>query len=291
MAEISAADVKALRDQTGAGMMDCKRALSDAGGEVAKAGELLRERGLAKAVKREGRATSEGSVALAVKGGAGALVELACETDFVAKTDDFQKLVTQLAQAAASDSKLERAELLLEAQLGGEKVRDRIAAAVAKLGENLVLRRVERLVLGGEGVIGAYVHAGGKLGVLIGLRSAAKGPGLEALAKDLAMHVAAADPSPLSVERGGLAADVLEHERRIFRSQVEQSGKPEKLWDKIVEGRINKFYAEVCLVEQPFVKDPEQTVGSLLRDASQKLGAAVEITGFVRFKLGEANPS
>lgn len=291
MAEISAADVKALRDQTGAGMMDCKRALSDAGGEVAKAGELLRERGLAKAVKREGRATSEGSVALAVKAGAGALVELACETDFVAKTDDFQKLVTQLAQAAAVDPKLERAELLLEAQVGGEKVRDRIAAAVAKLGENLVLRRVERLVLGGEGVIGAYVHAGGKLGVLIGLRSAAKGPGLEALAKDLAMHVAAADPSPLAVERGGLAADVLEHERRIFRSQVEQSGKPENLWDKIVEGRINKFYAEVCLVEQPFVKNPEQTVGGLLRDASQKLGAAVEITGFVRFKLGEANPT
>jgi len=291
VAEISAADVKALRDQTGAGMMDCKRALSDAGGEVAKAGELLRERGLAKAVKREGRATSEGSVAFAVKGAAGALVELACETDFVAKTDDFQKLVTQLAQAAAGDPKLERAELLLEAQVGGEKVRDRMAAAVAKLGENVVLRRVERLVLGGEGVIGAYVHAGGKLGVLVGLRSAAKGPGLEALAKDLAMHVAAADPSPLAVERGGLAADVLERERRIFRSQVEQSGKPEKLWDKIVEGRINKFYAEVCLVEQPFVKNPEQTVGERLREASQKLGAPVEITGFVRFKLGEASPS
>jgi elongation factor Ts len=199
--------------------------------------------------------------------------------------------VTQLAHVATADPKLERAELLLEAQVGGEKVRDRIAAAVAKLGENVVLRRAERLVLGGEGVIGAYLHAGGKLGVLVGLRSAAKGPNLEALAKDLAMHVAAADPSPLAVERGGLAAEVLEQERRIFRSQVEQSGKPEKLWDKIVEGRINKFYAEVCLVEQPFVKNPEQTVGGLLRDASQKLGAAVEITGFVRFKLGEASPS
>ena len=291
MAQISASDVKALRDQTGAGMMDCKRALADAGGEVAKAGELLRERGLAKAVKREGRATSEGSVALAVRGAAGALVELACETDFVAKTDDFQKLVTQLAQAAAADPKLERAELLLDAQVGGEKVRDRIAAAVAKLGENVVLRRAQRLVLEGEGVIGAYVHAGGKLGVLVGLRTKAKAPGLEGLAKDLAMHVAAADPSPLAVERGGLAAEVLERERRIFRSQVEQSGKPEKLWDKIVEGRVGKFYAEVCLVEQPFVKNPEQTVGQLLREASQKLGAPVEISGFVRFKLGEASPS
>ena len=291
MAEIAAADVKALRDQTGAGMMDCKRALADAGGEVAKAGELLRERGLAKAVKREGRATSEGSIGLALQGGAGALVELACETDFVAKTDVFQKLVAELAKAAAADPKLERAELLLEAQLGGEKVRDQIAAAVAKLGENVVLRRAERLVLGGAGVIGAYVHPGGKLGVLVGVRSAAKGPGLEALAKDLAMHVAAADPSPLAVERRGLAPEVVERERRIFRSQVEQSGKPEKLWDKIVEGRINKFHAEVCLVEQPFVKNPDQSVGQLLREAGQKLGAPLEITGFVRFKLGEANPT
>jgi elongation factor Ts len=291
VAEISAADVKALRDQTGAGMMDCKRALADAGGHVAKAGELLRERGLAKAVKREGRATSEGSVALAVEGSAGALVELACETDFVAKTEVFQKLVSELARAAAEDPKLERAELLLEARVEGEKVRDRIAAAVAKLGENVVLRRVQRLVLGGEGLIGSYVHAGGKLGVLVGLRTKAAGPGLEGLAKDLAMHVAAADPSPLAVERSGLAQEVLEHERRIFRSQVEQSGKPEKLWDKIVEGRVNKFYAEVCLVEQPFVKDPEQTVGGLLRGASQDLGAPIEITGFVRFRLGEANPS
>jgi elongation factor Ts len=291
VAEISAADVKALREQTGAGMMDCKRALADAGGEVARAGELLRERGFAKAVKREGRATSEGSVALSVKGAAGALVELACETDFVAKTDDFQKLVAQLAQAVAADPKLERVELLLDAQLAGENVRERIAAAIGKLGENVVLRRVQRLVVPGEGVIGAYVHAGGKLGVLVGLRTPAKGPGLEALAKDLAMHVAAADPSPLAVERAGVAAAVLEQERRIFRSQVEQSGKPEKLWDKIVEGRINKFYAEVCLVEQPFVKNPDQTVGELLRDASQKLGAAVAISGFARFRLGEASPS
>jgi len=291
VAEISAADVKALRDQTGAGMMDCKRALADAGGEVAKAGELLRERGLAKAVKREGRAASEGSVALSVRGAAGALVELACETDFVAKTDVFQKLVAELAQAAAADPKFERAEHLLDAQLGGEKVRDRIAAAVAKLGENMVLRRVERLVLEGPGVIGAYVHAGGKLGVLVGVRSAAKGAALETLAKDLAMHVAAADPSPLAVERGGLASDVVERERRIFRSQVEQSGKPEKLWDKIVEGRIHKFYAEVCLVEQPFVKNPDQSVGDLLREVGQKLGAAVQVSGFVRFRLGEASPS
>jgi len=291
VAEISAADVKALRDQTGAGMMDCKRALADAGGEVPKAGQLLRERGLAKAVKREGRATSEGSVALAVKGAAGALVELACETDFVAKTDDFQRLVAQLAQAVAADPKLERAELLLDAQVGGEKVRERIAAAIGKLGENVVLRRVQRLVVPGEGVIGAYLHAGGKLGVLVGLQTAAKGAGVEALAKDLAMHVAAADPSPLAIERGGVAAAVLEQERQIFRSQVEQSGKPEKLWDKIVEGRINKFYAEVCLVEQPFVKNPDQTVGALLREAGQKLGAPVAISGFVRFKLGEASLS
>ncbi len=289
MAEISATAVKALRDQTGAGMMDCKRALSDASGDVAKAGELLRERGLAKAVKREGRATSEGSVALASRGTSGALVELACETDFVAKTDDFQALVGSLAQAAAADPELADVDALLDAQIGGEKVRERLATAIGKLGENVVLRRVQRLEIAGEGVVGGYLHAGGKLGVLVGVRTAAKGAPVDALVKDLAMHVAAADPSPLSVDRSGVPADALDRERRIFRTQAEQSGKPEKIWDKIVEGRIQKYYSEVCLLEQPFVKDPDRTVATLLEDAAKKLGAPIAVTGFLRFKLGEAS--
>jgi elongation factor Ts len=289
LAEISATAVKALRDQTGAGMMDCKRALSDASGDVTKAGELLRERGLAKAVKREGRATSEGSVALASRGAVGALVELACETDFVAKTDDFQSLVTSLAQAAAADAQLGNVDALLGAQVGGEKVRERLVTAIGKLGENVVLRRVERLEVDGEGVVGGYLHAGGKLGVLVGLRTAAKGAPVDALVRDLAMHVAAADPSPVSVDRSGVPADAIDRERRIFRSQAEQSGKPEKVWDKIVEGRIQKFYSEVCLLEQPFVKDPDRTIATLLEDAAKRLGAPIAVSGFLRFKLGEAS--
>ena len=285
MTEISAQAVKSLRDQTGAGMMDCKKALADASGDLQKAGELLRERGLAKAVKREGRATSEGAIAFAVAGTAGALVELACETDFVAKTDEFRGLVADLARAAAADAGLATLERLLDADLPAGRPRERIAAAIAKIGENIVLRRVVRLALAGPGIVSGYVHAGGKLGVLVTLRG---GAGLEGLAKDLAMHVAAADPSPLAVERSGVPAELVAREREIFRKQAEQSGKPEKVIEKIVEGRVNKFYSEVCLVEQPFVKDPDRAVGDLLREAGKKLGGEVAVAGFVRFKLGEA---
>ncbi len=288
MAEISASVVKALRDQTGAGMMDCKRALADADGDVARAGELLRERGLAKAVKREGRETTEGVIGLALAGKAGALVELACETDFVAKTDEFQKLAAQLAAAAAADASLASADSLLGATLGGEKVSERIQGAIAKVGENVVLRRVARLAAGDGGVVGGYVHAGGKLGVLVAVSAKAGGAALDALAKDLSMHVAAADPSPVSIDRTGVPKELVDAERAIFRAQAEQSGKPANIVEKMVEGRVNKYYAEVCLLEQAFVKDPERTVGRLLGDEAKRLGGEIGVTGFVRFKLGEA---
>jgi len=286
--EISAAAVKALRDQTGAGMMDCKRALSDAGGDVEKAGALLRERGLAKAVKRGGRETSEGAIALATRGAAGALVELGCETDFVAKTEDFQKLVQSFAAAAAADPKLASAEALAEAVVGGTKVSEQVSAAIARLGENVVLKRCARLQVDGPGVVAGYVHAGGKLGVLVGLRTSGDAGQAGALGRDLAMHVAAHDPSPLAVDRSGVPSDVVEKERAIFRAQAEGSGKPPPVIEKIVDGRVNKFYAEVCLLEQGFVKDPDRTVGDLLRDAGKKLGAEVGVSGFLRFRLGEA---
>ncbi len=288
MAEISAAAVKELRDQTGAGMMDCKRALTDAAGDMSRAGELLRERGLAKAVKREGRETSEGVIALALAGSAGALVELACETDFVAKTDEFQQLALKLAEAAAADAARATAESLLEGKLDGESVAERIQAAIAKLGENVVLRRAARLPAPGDGVVGGYVHAGGKLGVLVALESKAGGAELERLAKDLSMHVAAADPSPVSVDRDGVAKELIEAERAIFRAQAAQSGKPANIVEKMVEGRINKYLAEICLLEQAFVKDPERTVGQVLAHESKRLGHEIGVAGFVRFKLGEA---
>jgi elongation factor Ts len=287
VAAISAAAVKGLRDKTGAGMMDCKKALAEADGNEEKAVELLRERGLAKAVKREGRETTEGAIGIAVGGAAGGMVELGCETDFVAKTDDFQSLATSLSKAVAADPGLDSPDALLGAELGTEKVEETIKAAISKLGENIVLKRVARL----EGsLVGGYVHAGGKLGVLLALGGVSGDTG-EVLAKDLAMHVAAADPSPVSVGRDGVPSDIVDKERELFRRQAEQDGKPAQVIDKIVEGKVNKYYKEIVLLEQPFVKDPDRTVKALLADVAKEAGAEVSVVGFQRFKLGENSPS
>jgi elongation factor Ts len=291
VAEISAEQVKALRERTGAGMMDCKRVLTDANGDMERAAELLRERGLAKAGKREGRATSEGAIAIAVAGAAGAMVELGCETDFVARTDEFQRLAAALARAAAEAAGADGPERLLAARVDGEPAAERIQAAIAKLGENVVLKRVARLAVDGTGVVGGYVHAGGKLGVLVGLATGARGADLEGLARDLAMHVAAADPSPVAVERSQLAPKLLDAERAIYRAQAELEGKPAKVIERIVEGKLNKFAADVCLVEQAFVKDPERSVGDVVGDAAKRAGAAIRVVGFRRFRLGEAAPA
>jgi elongation factor Ts len=277
--------VKDLRDRTGAGMMDCKKALADAVGDVEKAASLLRERGLAKAAKREGRETAVGTVALALAGETGALVELGCETDFVARTDEFQRLARAIAEAAAATPAARDVEGLARAPMEGETVAARVAAAAGRLGENVVLKRAARLEVPG-GLVGGYVHAGGKLGVLAGLRTTARGAAAEALAKDIAMHVAAADPSPVAVDRSCVPAELVQGERELFAKQAAQSGKPEKVIEKIVEGRIQKFYSEVTLLEQPFVKDPDQTIQSLLERTGKALGADAAVTGFVRFRLG-----
>ncbi len=285
MAEISAAAVKTLRDRSGAGMMDCKRALTDADGDLEKATLLLRERGLAKAAKREGRAAAEGVVAMAVVGQSGALIELGCETDFVARTDDFQKLAHEIAAVAAGDPDLTSSEALGAAPLDGETVAGRVAAVAGTLGENVVLKRVARL---GEpdGIVGGYVHAGGKLGVLVGLRTRATGDEIAALAKEVAMHVAAADPSPVSIDRSGVPSDLVAREREFFAKQAAESGKPANVIEKIVDGRINKFFAEVALLEQAFVKDPDLTVQQRLAQVGKQLGTEIAVTGFARFRLG-----
>jgi elongation factor Ts len=287
VAEISAQAVKTLREQTGAGMMDCKRALADAGGDLQKAGALLRERGLAKAVKRAGRATSEGTIGMALAGASGALMELGCETDFVAKTDDFVALAGRLAEAAARDAGAASVEALLDAEVDGSKGRELVSAAIAKLGENIVPKRVARLAVAGGGHVGGYVHAGGKLGVLVGLRTKARGDAVAALAKDLAMHVAAADPTPVAVERGGVPAELVETERALYRKQAEASGKPAQVLDRIVEGRLGKFYSEICLLEQAFVKDPDRRVKEVVEALGKQLGQPLEVTAFVRFRVGE----
>jgi len=284
VAEISASVVKDLRERTGAGMMDCKRALADAEGNLEKATLLLRERGLAKAGKREGRATSEGLIAIALAGRAGGMVELGCETDFVARTDDFAALATSLARAVASNEALGTPAALEDAAIDGVKAAERIKAAIAKLGENVVLKRVARLAVP-SGLVGGYVHAGGKLGVLVALRAGASTPTLEVLAKDLSMHVAAADPSPVAVSREGVPAALLEKEREIYRKQALKEGKPEKVIDRIVDGKVAKFLSDVCLVDQAYVKDPDKTIGQLLKESGV---ADVAIAGFERFRLGQS---
>ncbi|MEE8581239.1 MAG: translation elongation factor Ts, partial [Myxococcota bacterium] len=236
MAEIAAKEVKALRDQTGAGMMDCKRALADADGDAAKATSLLRERGLAKAGKRAGRETSEGAIGICLDAAAAGIVELGCETDFVAKTEDFQALVSQIAGVVAN-AEVGDVEQVLAAKVGDATVSDRIQTTITKVGENIKLKRVARLDLDG-GVGGGYVHAGGKLGVIIALAGASDAKPVKELARDLAMHVAAADPPPVAVDRDGVPSEVIEQERAILQRQAEQTGKPAQVVERIVDGRV-----------------------------------------------------
>jgi elongation factor Ts len=258
-------------------MMDCKRALSDAEGDVKRAVELLRERGLAKAGKREGRATSEGGIAICIDAGVGAMVEVACETDFVARTDQFGSLLDSLARAVAGNASLTSPDALLETTIDGKKVSEIVTQAIATLGENVVVRRAVRVSV--DGIVGGYVHAGGKLGVIVALET--KDSGADALAKDVAMHIAAADPTPAAVTREGVPSDLIESERSIYTQQAKQEGKPDKIIPKIVEGKINKYISQICLVDQPFVKDPDRTVRDILGDAT--------VREFHRYKLGEAS--
>jgi elongation factor Ts len=282
VAEIKASEVKALREHTGAGMMDCKRALADAGGDFKRAVDLLRERGLGKAKKRAGRDTSEGRVEASVAGDGrrGALVEVNCETDFVAKTDDFQQLCRELADLAR-DRSPEDAEALLALPLGGATAQERVLGAIAKLGENIQVRRLARLDAGAEGRIGAYIHAGGKIGALVQLKAAnpASDP-VERIAHNLCMHVVAA--SPLGVTRDDIDPEEIAKERSALAKQAEAEGKPAAILERMVQGRLSKFFKEVALVEQPLVMDPDVTAG----EAAKRAGA--EIVAYRRFELGEA---
>ena len=283
---ISAKDVKALRDSTGAGMMDCKRSLADADGDVERALDLLRERGLAKAGKRAGRETSEGAVVFAAEGGQGVLIELGSETDFVANTPDFQGLSANVAKAILAVGGEADLDSGLAAAMDGATVDDAVKAAGAKMGENIQLKRVTGVEV--SGVVGGYVHGGGILGVLLALETDASGDAVDEVLRDIAMHVAAHDPTPIAIDRDGVPAEVVEKERSFLTNQALESGKPENVVEKMVDGRINKFFAENCLLEQKFVKDPDKSVRDLLADASKAVGGELKIARFVRFKRGEA---
>lgn len=289
MAEITAALVKELREKTGAGMMDCKKALGQSGGDLEAAVDWLRKSGLAAAAKKAGRVASEGLIGVSTQGPSGAVVEVNAETDFVARNETFQDFVAttaKLAIAAGGD-----AEALKGAAFPGAQrsVGEQLTHLVATIGENMTLRRSAALKVK-AGVVASYVHLAvkpglGKIGVLVALESTAEPAKIEVLGKQLAMHVAAANPQ--AVGRADVNAAALARERNILAEQARASGKPENIIDKMVEGRLRKYYEEVCLLEQVYVVDQESKVSAVLEKASKELGAPIQVAGFVRFALGE----
>jgi elongation factor Ts len=284
---ITADQVKKLRDQTGAGMMECKGALTEANGDFDEANTILRKRGLASASKKAGRATSEGLIGnrLSADRSSGTIVEVNCESDFVARTPDFQQLVQDVLTAIDS-----AADAATDAWLKDPAgpVQKRIAAGIAKMGENMAVPRFVRYA--GQGYVGQYIHMGGKIGVQVefsGVTPAVSGRDeLATLVKEIAMQIAAA--SPLYALRGDVPAAVLDKEKSIYRAQMENSGKPANVLDKIIDGKLGSFYQQVVLPDQPSIRDPKQTVADVLAAASKTLGSPIAVMRFARLKVGEA---
>jgi elongation factor Ts len=293
--EISAGMVRDLRDKTGAGIMECKAALAEAGGDLAKAIEVLRKRGLKTAEKKAGRAAADGLVAAWISPGrdAGALLEVNCETDFVARTGRFTDLARLLVTLVGTDPAAADMGALLARSLNGKPVAEAVKDAIASLGENIVVRRAARLALpqDARGLVTSYLHGGGKIGVLVEVRcktdGVAKGEGLAQLAKDLALQVCSAEPA--YVTRDQVPTAILEKEREILRAQPDVQGKPAAIQDKIIQGRLEKFFVERCLADQLFIRDPEgkQKIRDVLKAAEKTLGEPVSVAGFARFRLGE----
>ena len=270
MAQITAALVKELREITGAGMMDCKKALVECEGDKDKAIDYLREKGIAKAAKKAGRIASEGVVAAASDGKTACIVEINSETDFVAKNENFLALVKKIAEHIVACKPADM-DALNASQMDGKTVAEVMTEAVASIGEKLSLRRFE-VYTTEDGQLATYIHMGGKIGVIVELSG-----GDATLGKDVAMQIAAAKPQ--CIGREDVDQEALAHEREVLRTQALEEGKPEKIVEKMVDGRINKYYKEVCLVEQAFVKDSDKTIKDIL--------AGVEVRRFARFEMGE----
>lgn len=288
MAEITAALVKELREKTGAGMMDCKKALNATSGELEPAVDWLRKQGLAAASKKAGRVAAEGLIGVATTGKDGVLVEVNSETDFVARNETFQDFVLKVADVAlAANGDMEAVKT--SAYPGGKTVGDKLTELVGSIGENMQLRRAAKLSVT-QGAVVSYVHSAvapnlGKIGVLIALESTADADKLAALGKQIAMHVAATNPQSLSIESLDKAA--VERERNVLADQARASGKPEEIINKMLEGRLRKFYEEVVLLEQVYIIDGESKVSKVIADAAKTVGAPVKLVGFKRFALGE----
>jgi elongation factor Ts len=288
MAEITADLIKRLRETTGAGMMDCKKALTESGGNFDDSVDWLRKKGLAAAQKKAGRVAAEGLVAAVVESGRGAVVEVNSETDFVARNDKFQGFVAAVAKLAVQSKDLQ--DLSSKTMPGeGKTVAERLTDLVATIGENMSLRRMAVLSTN-SGIVATYVHGAlsaglGKIGVLVALESAGDKAKLAAFGKQLAMHVAAANPQALSAEDLDPAA--VERERAVLAEKAKASGKPEQVVAKMVEGGLRKFYEEVVLLEQTYVIDGESKIKAVVEKATKEVGAPVKVTGFVRVALGE----
>ena len=287
---ITAKDVKELRERTGAPMMECKKALTDAGGDMDQAIKLLRERGIAKAAKRAGRDTAEGVVAVQVgEGNQGATaVMVCCETDFSARSDAFQELAGAAVTAAASlEPAAAGVEALLESKTpGGQTVKEVLEDTANKIRENMQITEVVRF----GGVAGAYTHFDGKQAALVEVEledpSKAGSEEMTALLRDISMHIVAVTPPPLAVDESGIPEKVLAEEREIFIKQAMDSGKPKEIAEKMVTGRMKKFIAESALLQQPFVKNPEKTIAQVLKEAAQKIGTAIKVKAFRRLSIG-----
>lgn len=287
MTVISAQTVKQLRDQTGAGMMDCKAALAETGGEFEAAVDWLRKKGLAKAAKKAGRVAAEGLIGVALEQRKGVVVEVNSETDFVARNDLFQglvKLIAQVALTAGPDI-----EKINAAKVGAITVAEAISDTIAKVGENMTLRRAAELSVG-AGVVASYVHnfvaeGLGRIGVLVALESSGKPDALLALGRQLAMHVAAT--SPQALDSKSLDPMVVRREKDVLADKFRAQGKPENVIEKIVESGLKTFYKEVCLLDQAYVHDPDKTVAQALKQAESQVGGPIRLTGFIRYALGE----
>jgi elongation factor Ts len=293
---ITAKDVQLLRQRTGAGMMDCKKALEETGGDVEKAVEYLRKKGIAKAEKRADRAASEGAIVALVSDDAktAALVEVNSETDFVARNEEFQALAKAVASQLFGDASFDgvvtvaqEGELMKQPwhKDAGKTVGDAVKEASGKTGENVVVRRYARFKT--DGVIGSYVHHNGRVAVIVDVVGGT-GDAVKALARSIAEHVAAGVPKvPLGVNRDEIKTDIIDRERRIYEEQARIAGKPEAMIGKIVDGQINKFYAENTLLDQPWVRDDSKTIRQLVTEASKESGSTLTVRRFARFQMGE----
>jgi elongation factor Ts len=287
MAGFTAKDVKELREKTGAGMMDCKKALTENNGDIEQAVDFLRAKGLAAAAKKASRIAAEGLIGAVVEGNVGAVVEINCETDFVAKNDDFKSFVNTIANHLVTSTASD-VEALKNEKIGSNTVAEIVQELTLKIGEKIDIRRFSKRTLSGEGKIGSYVH-GGKLGVLVEVATdnaevAKKDEFLE-LVNDLCLHTAASDPKFLKADE--IDEDFKKREAEVYEAQLKEQGKPENMIPNIIKGKLNKLASEVCLLEQKFVKNPDLTISKLVKEVEAKVGASITINGFSKLNLGE----